>query len=209
MQFMNIIRLALLALTALCTPVLAQDAYPSKPIRILVGYAAGGGNEASDLEAAKVILWHGFCSVHRRFTVDQIDQARREHPGVQVIVHPECPMAVVDAADHDRVLGSCGLHELASGRADIGYWVARDARGRGIAPRAARLLRDYAIEVLGLPRVEVLVHPENTASQRAAQKAGFHRTGEYRPSPRNDDPGRADLVVFAWPDDGGAGAGAG
>src|SRR5688572_12247862 len=45
MQFMNIIRLALLALTALCTPVLAQDPYPSKPIRILVGYAAGGGND--------------------------------------------------------------------------------------------------------------------------------------------------------------------
>jgi quinolinate synthase len=37
--------------------------------------------------------------VHRRFTVDQIEKARAEHPGVRVIVHPECPMAVVDAAD--------------------------------------------------------------------------------------------------------------
>ena len=46
-----------------------------------------------------MILWHGFCSVHRRFSVDQIDKARAEHPGVRVIVHPECPMAVVDAAD--------------------------------------------------------------------------------------------------------------
>jgi len=46
-----------------------------------------------------VILWHGFCSVHRRFSVAQIDQARAEHPGVRVIVHPECPMEVVDAAD--------------------------------------------------------------------------------------------------------------
>jgi quinolinate synthase len=59
----------------------------------------GGGNTAADLLAAKVVLWHGFCSVHRRFTVDQIEQARRDHPGVTVIVHPECPMAVVDAAD--------------------------------------------------------------------------------------------------------------
>ena len=48
---------------------------------------------------AKVILWHGFCSVHKRFTVEQVEQARREHPGVRVIVHPESPMAVVDAAD--------------------------------------------------------------------------------------------------------------
>lgn len=58
-----------------------------------------GGSSAAELVDARVILWHGFCSVHRRFTVDQIDQARAEHPGVRVIVHPECPMAVVDAAD--------------------------------------------------------------------------------------------------------------
>lgn len=58
-----------------------------------------GGSSAAQLVDSQVILWHGFCSVHRRFTVDQIDQARAEHPGVRVIVHPECPMAVVDAAD--------------------------------------------------------------------------------------------------------------
>jgi quinolinate synthase len=46
-----------------------------------------------------VILWHGFCSVHKRFTVEQIALARRRHPGVRVIVHPECTSDVVDAAD--------------------------------------------------------------------------------------------------------------
>ncbi|MEV7758712.1 quinolinate synthase NadA [Microbacterium sp. NPDC089180] len=58
-----------------------------------------GGSTAEQLADSRVILWHGFCSVHRRFTVDQIDKARAEHPGVRVIVHPECPMDVVDAAD--------------------------------------------------------------------------------------------------------------
>jgi quinolinate synthase len=58
-----------------------------------------GGNSAGELMDARVVLWHGFCSVHKRFTVDQVDKARAEHPGVQVIVHPECPMPVVDAAD--------------------------------------------------------------------------------------------------------------
>ncbi|WP_227468293.1 quinolinate synthase NadA [Microbacterium sp. YJN-G] len=58
-----------------------------------------GGSSADELAQSQVILWHGFCSVHRRFSVDQIDQARAEHPGVRVIVHPECPMEVVDAAD--------------------------------------------------------------------------------------------------------------
>lgn len=58
-----------------------------------------GGSTDAQLVDSRVILWHGFCSVHRRFTVDQIDKARAEHPGVRVIVHPECPMDVVDAAD--------------------------------------------------------------------------------------------------------------
>ncbi|SDD47436.1 quinolinate synthase NadA [Auraticoccus monumenti] len=58
-----------------------------------------GGNSEQALQDAAVILWHGFCSVHRRFSVAQIERARREHPGVKVVVHPECPMPVVDAAD--------------------------------------------------------------------------------------------------------------
>ncbi|WP_110588647.1 quinolinate synthase NadA [Microbacterium suaedae] len=58
-----------------------------------------GGSDARAIEDGRVILWHGFCSVHRRFTTAQIDKARTEHPGVRVIVHPECPMDVVDAAD--------------------------------------------------------------------------------------------------------------
>jgi quinolinate synthase len=58
-----------------------------------------GGNTATELDDAQVILWHGFCSVHKRFTVDQIAKARQDYPDVRVIVHPECPMPVVDAAD--------------------------------------------------------------------------------------------------------------
>jgi quinolinate synthase len=58
-----------------------------------------GGNSAGELMDARVVLWHGFCSVHKRFTVDQVAKARVDHPGVRVIVHPECPMPVVDAAD--------------------------------------------------------------------------------------------------------------
>ena len=46
-----------------------------------------------------MILWKGFCSVHQRFTVDQIDRARKAFPGCKVIVHPECSMDVVNAAD--------------------------------------------------------------------------------------------------------------
>ena len=64
-------------------------------------YGSLGGNTLEQLERAKVILWKGHCSVHRRFSVAQIEKARREHPGINVIVHPECTMEVVQAADMD------------------------------------------------------------------------------------------------------------
>ncbi|MDQ3467020.1 MAG: quinolinate synthase NadA [Chloroflexota bacterium] len=60
-----------------------------------------GGNTPEQLQAATVILWKGFCSVHARFSVDQIAKARLDYPDVQVIVHPECRLEVVQSADGD------------------------------------------------------------------------------------------------------------
>jgi quinolinate synthase len=65
------------------------------------GRKALGGNNDQTLQDAKVILWNGFCSVHKRFSVGQIEKARVDFPGVRVIVHPECPMDVVLAADEN------------------------------------------------------------------------------------------------------------
>ena len=58
-----------------------------------------GGVEADLAKRARIILWKGHCSVHARFTVRQIEQIRAQHPGVRVIVHPEVPWDVVQAAD--------------------------------------------------------------------------------------------------------------
>ena len=58
-----------------------------------------GGNSAEALQGAKIILWKGYCSVHARFSVEQIENARIAFPDVNVVVHPECRMEVVQAAD--------------------------------------------------------------------------------------------------------------
>lgn len=58
-----------------------------------------GGHTEQELVDAKVILWQGHCSVHTRFTVDQIEKARTTYPDIHVVVHPECTMEVVHAAD--------------------------------------------------------------------------------------------------------------
>lgn len=62
-------------------------------------FKALGGNTAEELNRAKFILWKGHCSVHGRFTVEQIEKARAEHPGINVLVHPEVPFDVLKAAD--------------------------------------------------------------------------------------------------------------
>jgi quinolinate synthase len=58
-----------------------------------------GGLAPEDVADARIILWKGHCSVHTRFTVRQIEQLRAQHPGIRVIVHPEVPWDVVQAAD--------------------------------------------------------------------------------------------------------------
>jgi quinolinate synthase len=58
-----------------------------------------GGLDAATLRQATLILWKGYCSVHARFNVRQIAQARADYPGVTVLVHPECRREVVQASD--------------------------------------------------------------------------------------------------------------
>lgn len=62
-----------------------------------------GGLTDEEIKQAKVILWRGHCSVHGRFSIDNVKQVRNLLPGVKVLVHPECKNEVVAAAD---VVGS-------------------------------------------------------------------------------------------------------
>src|SRR5205085_3808316 len=75
-----------------------------------LGYGAGdmrvwdpkrdfGGLDERDAKEATFLLWKGHCSVHQRFRVEHVQAARAEHPGVQVVVHPECAHEVVELAD--------------------------------------------------------------------------------------------------------------
>jgi quinolinate synthase len=62
-------------------------------------YQLNGGVELQRLLAARVILWKGHCSVHQRFLPEHVDRVRREEPGMQVLVHPECRWEVCQKAD--------------------------------------------------------------------------------------------------------------
>ena len=76
------------------------------------------------------------------------------------------------------VIGFCGLTRFddvdGKPEIEIGYRLARAFWGRGLATEAVRAARDYAFEILGLPRLIAIIDPQNTASIRVAQKVGFH-----------------------------------
>ena len=72
---------------------------PGEPLVWNPRLAALGGLAEEDLAASRAILWKGFCNVHTAFTARQVAEARAADPEVRVIVHPECPRPVVEAAE--------------------------------------------------------------------------------------------------------------
>ena len=121
-------------------------------------------------------------------------------------------LAVTDAATGE-LLGSVSLDRFADRQAaEIGYWVKREARRRGVALGAARLVIDWAFAELGIERLEILTYPGNEASQALAARLGFTREcmlrgflppepgkgreGRAVPSPDGSLPPRDDQVQF-------------
>ena len=86
---------------------------------------------------------------------------------------------VVVRDPEDRVLGGVALRLRADPDryGDIGYWIAAEERGQGIARRAVGLLADHGLTGLGLPYVEIVVSPANEPSRRVARGAGFRPAG--------------------------------
>jgi RimJ/RimL family protein N-acetyltransferase len=137
-----------------------------------------------------------------------ISDARR-----RLVADESARLAIEDAATGE-LLGSVGLSHFADRQAaEVGYWVKRQARRRGVALAAARLVIGWAFGDLGLERLELLTYPGNAASQALAVKLGFtrecllrgflapepgkSREGRVVPSADGSLPPRDDQVQFA------------
>jgi len=114
---------------------------------------------------------YGESEARSWFAQEAEQRARGEQLGL-VIVDP----------GSGRLEGSVGIVRFDSqeGRCELGYWTARDSRGRGLATRAVRLLSGWAFEHLPIDRIEIHAEPENAASRRVAERAGFRFEGVLR-----------------------------
>jgi RimJ/RimL family protein N-acetyltransferase len=106
------------------------------------------------------------------------------------------PFAVVDAADR-HLLGSISLMRFSweNARGEVGYWLARPARGHGHATRAVRLICAWGFAALRLERIDLMAATGNPASQHVAERAGFTREAVLR-SYMQGAFERQDMVMF-------------
>ena len=107
------------------------------------------------------------------------------------------PFAIVSATDRDELLGSISLMRFSwqHARAEVGYWLAKDARGNGHVTRAVRLITEWGFRHLGLERIDLLAATGNPASQRVAERCGFTREALLR-SYLPGKEGRQDMVAY-------------
>ena len=111
---------------------------------------------------------------------------------------------VIDYGNGDdlRFAGVISLHtiNIKNHTAEIGYWMEKSMRGKGIGTIAAKMITDYGFRSLGFRRIDGLADVENAASQKLLTSAGFQKEGILRNKVTRDDGRQIDMALFATTD---------
>jgi RimJ/RimL family protein N-acetyltransferase len=99
----------------------------------------------------------------------------------------------------EKFAGALSFHTLVldEAKAEIGYWLTADARGKGIATAATKLLTGYGFETIGFHRIEALVVESNKPSLKVLANAGYEQEGILRDKCCGADGSRENMVLFA------------
>ncbi|MFF7777491.1 GNAT family N-acetyltransferase [Streptomyces tanashiensis] len=159
------------------TAVLRADATPSAPALVIRPWCKQ--DVPALVEACRDPALRHWTSSSVENDADAVRWVRDQQRGWAV--GDRFGFAVLEAqpdSTHGRLVGNVVLKEVASGKpsAEVGYWTAAHARGRGVAPRALEALTGWAFDTLGagwLKRLELLHQVDNSASCRVAQKSRY------------------------------------
>ena len=101
--------------------------------------------------------------------------------------------------EDNKFAGVISLHTIdhANHRAEIGYWIEKSMRGKGICRQAVELLTDYGLLTIGFRRIEAMVNSDNETSKHLLLKAGYQFEGILRQRITNHDGQQVDMAVFA------------
>jgi ribosomal-protein-alanine N-acetyltransferase len=104
------------------------------------------------------------------------------------------------ALEYDgKFAGALSFHtlDLEDEKAEIGYWLTADVRGKGVATAATRLLTEYGFDTIGFHRIEALVVASNVPSLKVLKNAGYMQEGVMKEASLQGDGSREDMVLFA------------
>ena len=111
---------------------------------------------------------------------------------------------VIDYGNGDDVkfAGVISLHtiNIKNHTAEIGYWLEKSMRGKGIGTIAAKMITDYGFRTLGFRRIDGLADVDNTPSQKLLTSAGYQKEGILRNKVTRDDGRQIDMALFATTD---------
>ncbi|MEJ6760534.1 MAG: GNAT family N-acetyltransferase [Candidatus Planktophila sp.] len=156
----------------------------------------------SIFQACQDPLIPAFTTVPANYTLDHaIDFVRSDLFG---LAERREIRFIVDYGNGDDIAfaGVISLHtiNIKNHSAEIGYWLEKSMRGKGIATTATKMITDYGFRSLGFRRIEGLADVENTASQKLLTKAGYQREGILRNKVTRDDGRQIDMALFAATD---------
>lgn len=115
----------------------------------------------------------------------------------QALLRQDFPLGIFDTDGF--VLGASGLHvrDWAVPAFEIGYWIRKEAEGRGIVSETVRLVTACAFEEMGAQRVMIRCNARNERSRRVAERAGFVYEGRFRNGERDTAGQLADTLYFS------------
>jgi len=104
------------------------------------------------------------------------------------------------ALEYDgKFAGALSFHTLIleEAKAEIGYWLTADVRGKGIATQATKILTEYCFDTIGFHRIEAIVVESNKPSLKVLSNAGYQQEGVLRDKSFQDDGTRENMIMFA------------
>lgn len=134
-----------------------------------------------------------YTLTHAQFFVQEQEPARFASKSELLFVISE------GYENEERFCGLISFHSVSLGNhaAEIGYWIAAPARGKGIGRTAARMITEYGFQTMGFRRIEALVDVDNEASKALLRSAGYQLEGIMRQKVTRDNGEQIDMALFS------------
>lgn len=167
----------------------------------LITLRAVRGSDIEEIyEACQDPLIPRFTTVPSPYTLTHAQFFVQEQEPARFASKSELLFVITEGYEtEERFCGLISFHSVSLGNhaAEIGYWIAAPARGKGIGSTAATLITEYGFQTMGFRRIEALVDVDNEASKALLQKVGYQLEGIMRQKVTRDNGEQIDMALFS------------